>query len=197
MTTVACRSAAPSAPSITVRPSPDEKERFATLAAARGVSEAALALTAIRAVIATDSGSTHPHAMGERMPATDRITIRLRPGDGEAIVRRAAQRGMKGSTYLSGLVRAHVALHPPLAAKELAALKHSVVLLAALGRLLARARTAPGATREDLQRIRSAVADLEQRTHDLARAALISWEARSDQARCSGAGGGLAGPGRF
>jgi hypothetical protein len=50
LTTMTCRSAGLSAPSITVRPSPDEKERFATLAAARGLSESALALTAIRTV---------------------------------------------------------------------------------------------------------------------------------------------------
>jgi hypothetical protein len=183
--------------SITARPSPDEKERFSTLARARGLSEAALALSAIRAVIATDSGSLDPYATSERTPATDRITIRLRPGDGEAIVRRAEQRGMKAATYVAALVRAHVVLNPPLVARELAALKQSVVVLAALGRLLARSRLTPGVTQEDLQRTRAALTDLEQRTHDLARAALISWEARSDQARCSGAGGGPAGPGRF
>jgi hypothetical protein len=118
--------------------------------------------------------------MSDRTPATDRITIRLRPGDGEALTRRAARRSMKASAYLAALVRAHVAVNPPLAARELAALKESVVILAALRRLLAQARFAPGITREDLQRTRSAVADLEQRTHELARAALISWETRSD-----------------
>ena len=168
------------AASITARPSPDEKERFATLARARGLSEAALALSAIRAVIATDSGSLDPYATGERTPATDRITIRLRPGDGEGVARRAAQRGMKASTYVAALVRAHVAVDPPLAARELAALKESVVVLAALGRLLTQGRFSSDATREDLQRTRAALKDLEQRTHDLARAALVSWETRSD-----------------
>jgi hypothetical protein len=144
------------------------------------LSESALALTAIRAVIATDSGSLDPYATCERTPATDRITIRLRPGDGEAIARRAVQRGMKAATYVAALVRAHVVVDPPLAAKELAALKQSVVVLAAMGRLLARTRLSPGASQEDLHRTRAAVADLEQSTHDLARAALISWETRSD-----------------
>jgi len=168
------------AASITARPSPDEKERFSTLARARGLSEAALALSAIRQVIATDSGSLDPYATGERTPATDRITIRLRPGDGEAIAWRAAQRGMKASAYVAGLVRGHVVANPPLAERELAALKQSVVVLAALGRLLARARLTPGVSQEDLQRIRAALTDLEQRMHDLARAALVSWETRSE-----------------
>jgi hypothetical protein len=144
------------------------------------LSESALALTAIRAVIATESGSLEPNATSEQTPATDRITIRLRPGDGEAIARRADERGMKPSTYLAALVRAHVAGNPPLAVRELAALKQSVIVLATLGRLLAQVRTTPGVTREDLQRTCSAVANLEQHTHDLARVALISWETRND-----------------
>jgi hypothetical protein len=170
-----------------VRPSPDEKERFATLARARGLSESALALSAIRAVIATDSGSLDPYATAAPTPATDRITIRLRPGDGQAIVRRASQRGMKPSAYLAALVRAHIRVNPPLAADELAALKQSIVVLVRLGTLLAqtlRNPTLAGPGLEDLRqnfsRTRAAAAALEQRIHDLARAALISWESRSD-----------------
>jgi hypothetical protein len=89
---------------------------------------------------------------------------------------------MKPSAYLAALVRAHVAMNPPLTANELAALKHSVAVLAGVGRLLAQAIRLPssiGVAREELQRTQAAVADLEQRTHDLARVALISWESRS------------------
>jgi len=87
---------------------------------------------------------------------------------------------MKASAYVAGLVRGHIVANPPLAERELAALKQSVVVLAALRRLLAQGRFAPGVTREDLQRTRAALADLEQRTHELARTALISWETRSE-----------------
>jgi hypothetical protein len=171
-----------SLPSITARPSAAEKARFATLAAASGVSESALAMIAIRKVLDADGtalrGSLPSPARG---PATDRITIRLRPGDGKSITRRAAQRGMKPSTYLAALVRAHVAVNPPLTANELAALKQSVAVLAGVGRLLAQAirlPSSPGLAREELQCTRAAVAALEQRTHDLARMALITWESR-------------------
>jgi hypothetical protein len=173
------------APSITARPTPDEKRRCAELASSRGMSESTLALIGIRSLL----NSNGPPARWVEKPAqaTDRITIRLRPGDHETIARRAAQRGMKASTYLAALVRAHVAANPPLAAAELAALKQSIVVLAGFGRLLAQtARNAPlgGPEREDLKqhlsRTRAAVAALEERTHDLARAALISWESRSD-----------------
>jgi hypothetical protein len=89
---------------------------------------------------------------------------------------------MKPSGYLAALVRAHVAVSPPLSANELAALKQSVAVLAGVGRLLAQAirpPSSPGLAREELQRTRAAVAALEQRTHNLARVALISWESRS------------------
>jgi hypothetical protein len=90
---------------------------------------------------------------------------------------------MKDSAYLAALVRAHVAANPPLAADELAALKLAVTVLAGFGRLLARtarevtqARLMNPDLQEDLNRTRALVAALEQRTHDLARAALVSWE---------------------
>ena len=178
-----CRSAGSSLPSITARPSAAEKARFATLAAASGVSESALAMIAIRKVLDPDAAHLRESVPAPaRGAATDRITIRLRPGDGESIARRAAQRGMKPSGYLAALVRAHVAVSPPLSANELAALKQSVAVLAGVGRLLAQAirpPSSPGLAREELQRTRAAVAALEQRTHNLARVALISWESRS------------------
>jgi len=178
------RSARSPLPSITIRLSADEKKWFATLARSRGVSESALALSSIRSI--ADSGSLDPYATGRLTPATDRITIRLRPGDGEAIAHRAAERGMKPSAYLAALARAHVAVNPPLAANELAALKQSIVALAGLGTLLAQISRNPALSgpaiedvRQTIGRTRAAVTALEQRTHELARTALISWESRS------------------
>ena len=178
---MSCPPTRSTAPSITARPSAEEKARFASVAAARGMSEAALALSAIRAAIGPGTTSACEPQLGDaRVSATDRITIRLRPGDGEWITHRAAQRGMKRSAYLSALVRAHIAQNPPLAANELAALKVSVVVLAGLGRLLARqAKTPAGIAQDDLQRTRDSIAELERRTHALAKAALVSWESRS------------------
>jgi hypothetical protein len=175
----------PRLPSITARPTPEEKQRFIELAASRGLSESALALLAIRALLQSNLPTLQPPGdLPAREPATDRITIRLRPGDRRAINKRAEQRGMKTAAYLAALVRAHIAANPPLAAEELAALKQATAVLAALGTLIARraqrhAEAAAMTTelREDLSRTRAVVAALGQRTHDLARAALISWEA--------------------
>src|SRR5581483_5319967 len=107
-------------PTITVRLSPEEKQRFAELAAGRGLSECALAVVTLRAlrIPGTFSVINIPNA-SPREAATDRITIRLRPGDGAALKARAARRRMKTSTYLAALVRAHVAADTVLTAKEL------------------------------------------------------------------------------
>lgn len=126
-----CRASQSPLPSVTVRLSADEKKWFSTLARSRGVSESALALSVIRSI--EDSGCFDTYATEPRAPATDRITIRLRPGDGQAIDRRASERGMKSSAYLAALVRAHLVVNPPLASNELAALKQSVAVLARLG----------------------------------------------------------------
>ena len=176
------RTERPIPPSITVRPSLEEKARFATLAAVSGLSESALALKAIRMVLSPDSVPADAAAAARaREPATDRITIRLRPGDRDAISRRAVQRRMKVSTYTAALVRAHLAANPPLAAHELSALKQSVAVLLAIGQFLAKSARAASTDmiREDLQQTRAAVAAVEQRFHDFTKAALISWESRS------------------
>jgi hypothetical protein len=146
------------------------------LAEASSLSESALALIAIRNLLGRERPSTTA-LTGEL--ATDRLSIRLRPGDGQALRQRASQRDMRSSTYVAALIRAHLARNPPLAANELAALKQSVVVLATLGRVLVRMQATHGVTAEGLQQLRSAVSELERRTHELARAALISWESRS------------------
>jgi len=168
-------------PSITARPSVVEKMRFKALALRSGVSESALALVAIRNLLGSDDEKSETLTAMERLAATDRITIRLRPGDGAVIARRAAGRGMKASGYLSALVRAHVRRNPPLPHAELAALKSSVTVLAGLGQIFARlARSsvltdADGeALRKDIAQARVVLAGLEQRTHALAKAALVA-----------------------
>jgi hypothetical protein len=183
-----CRTAQTPRPSITARASPAEKARFATLANAAGVSESRLALMAIRAFVDAESrtqGPAAPDPAAERIRATDRITIRLRPGDGAAIARRAKERGVKTSTYLAALARAHIAADPPLFVNELAALKKSIAVLAGLGTLLAQSARNPALScvsleevRHTLHRTRAAVAALEQRTHAFTKAALKAWESR-------------------
>ena len=174
------------APSITARPTPQEKRSFAEVAAKLRVSESTLALIAIRTLLASDVGDLPPRTSSSE-PAVDRITIRLRPGDRLAIRHRAAERRMKDSAYIAALVRGHVAANPPLTNHELAAFKAAVSVLAGFGRCLARtareaART--GALTRDLQQelkhSRALVSEVERRMHEFAHAALLTWESRVD-----------------
>jgi hypothetical protein len=90
---------------------------------------------------------------------------------------------MKISTYLAALARAHLSARPPLTANELAAFKQSVAFLARLGTAFVEASRKPGDpvdVRRRLDEIAAAVAALEQRTHALALASLVSWETRSE-----------------
>lgn len=175
-------------PSITARPTSDEKRHFADLAARRGISESSLALIAIRTLLESNpqpNGTALPHA--QRQAAIDRITIRLRPGDRRALDERAARRGIRSSTYLAALVRAHIARSPPLTIDELTILKQGVSVLATLGQALSRTsrRIAQSGVpvpelQKELTLTRSVIAALEQRTHDLARSALTTWESQYD-----------------
>jgi hypothetical protein len=175
-------------PSITARPTHIEKQRFVEVAAARGISESALALIAIRSLLESNPPPTDGAATeSRRQPATDRITIRLRPGDHRALDQRATQLGMRTSRYLAALVRAHIAASPPLTVDEIAVLKHGVAVLAQLGRALSRtahelrsAGTLPPELQKELTLTRTVVAALEQRTHDIARSALTTWESHYD-----------------
>jgi hypothetical protein len=167
-------------PSITARPSVDEKRRFAELASSRGVSESTLALIAIRSLL--DSNGSFPACTAtedRNPPSTDRITIRLRPCDRLAINERASRRGLKDSTYLAALVRAHVSKNPPLLADELATLKKAVAVLAALRSPLARACREASASpdiQRGLNRTLIVVTAVERLVHDLVRASIRSWE---------------------
>ena len=175
------------APSITARPTPQEKRLFVEVAAKLRVSESALALIAIRTLLDSDVRGLPPRTSSSG-PAVDRITIRLRPGDRLAVRQRAAERRMKDSAYIAALVRGHLAANPPLATHELAVFKVAVSVLAEFGRLLARtAREAaqqagvlPRDLQQELSRTRALVADVERRMHEFAQAALVTWESRVD-----------------
>jgi hypothetical protein len=175
-------------PSITARPCFEEKARFTLLARQLGLSESALALNAIRALLDRDEQwlDRQPALKWEQVAASDRITIRLRPGDGLEVIRRATKRDMKAATYISALVRAHITANPPLAAAEVNALKTAILVLANLGAMLAKAGRdgIPSGLQGEvyggmIRRTRREIAVLERRFVDFTKAALIAWETRS------------------
>ncbi len=173
-------------PTITVRLTASEKQRFANLAAVRGISESELALSVIRELL-----NSNQHAASVEPPlrqaASDRITIRLRPGDRRWIADRAARRGIKAARYLAALVRAHVARDPPLTNDELVTLKVTVSVLAHIRAQMADivrsvAMFNPNAETliQELRLIAAVIVEAERQAHDLARAALIRWESYVD-----------------
>ena len=176
------------APTITARPSREEKAHFVELAARLGVSESTLALNAIRLLLDSNQSTLDtPEPGAGRKPATDRITIRLRPGDASSILERATRRGFKPSAYIAALVRAHITHNPPLPTNEVLLLKQGMSVLLGIGKLMAhmskeaaKEGILPPDLAKQLSQTRALVAGLERVMHDLAKAALIAWESKYD-----------------
>ncbi|MDM0058939.1 hypothetical protein [Variovorax fucosicus] len=121
------------------RTSSETKARFAALAAQQGLTESALLALLIDKVVAgnaTSDAIDSAHRIPERECTSDRLTLRLRPGDRTLADAKAAARCMKTSSYLAMLVRTHVRGAPVMPPAELDELKGVVGHLAALGRQL-------------------------------------------------------------
>lgn len=163
-----------------------KKAKFAALAASRGMSETALLAVLVDHVLETNPESASPAPADDEGPSTERLTLRLRPGDRPLLEARAAARGMKPSSYVVALTRAHVRSHAPLPSAELNALKVAVGELSAVGRTLNQlARAAnPGAgpggvegLAETLDEAMGRVDEVRREVAALVRVNLVSWEA--------------------
>ena len=188
MNSIAIRSGSRS--SITAWPTPDRKAGFAALAASRGLSESRLLGLLIDSVLERNAvdpaGDEHHGETGEG----DRITLRLRPGDGKWLRRRAQTRGMKYTTYAAALIRAHVRANPPMPLEELARLERGLAEISAIGRRL---NQIAGAAREgqgvdpglrvELVAVRQAVEELRQSLREVVKVNRMSWESADAQAR--------------
>ena len=125
-----------------------------------------------------------PSARVARETRPDRVAIRLRTGDADALVRRSKARRMKPSTYIAALVRSHLVEDPPLPPAELAALERATAEVSAIGRNLnqiARAINAgaavPPGTVSIIGRSIEAVEAVREAAKDYVRKAVASWEA--------------------
>ena len=186
MNSIAIRSGSRS--SITAWPTPDQKAGFAALAASRGLSESRLLGLLIDSVLERNAvdpaGDEHHGETGEG----DRITVRLRPGDGQLLRLRAQRRGMKYTTYAAALIRAHVRVDPPMPLEELARLDRGLAQISALGRRLHQIAGAvskrqcvdPG-LRVELAAVRQAVEELRQTLREVVRinSHCVAWKLAS------------------
>ena len=179
------RAIAPRA-SITTWPTPEQKGRFAALAQSRGLSESKLLGLLIDAVLAENPvrrAAALKQKARDEDPATDRLTIRLRPGDGAALERRAEGRGMPPSSYVAALVRAHVSQGAVLSPRELAAIERSLAQVSASNRALLRLSnelreqgSVDRHLREELRQVQRAVSGALEASRALVKSAVESWE---------------------
>ncbi|MDM0030391.1 hypothetical protein [Variovorax saccharolyticus] len=168
---------------IGTRSSSDTKARFAALAARRGLTESALLALLIDEVLGSNSDDALPTSgrSTEAGCTTERVTLRLRPGDRALVDLRAAARRMKTASYLSMLVRSHVRAAPVMPPSELEALRCAAGLLAALLRQVRVTETSgqPGRTQVDselLIDVGRAVESVRDAVAAVVRTNLRSWE---------------------
>jgi hypothetical protein len=161
----------------------ERKNQFAALAAGLGLSESKMLGLLIESVLASNSADTGSDVDGPQQGDRDRITIRLRPGDGPLLRSRAHARGMNYTTYAAALIRAHVRASAPMPVSELAKLEQNLAEVTAIARAM---RQIAQATREgmdvdsslrlELAAVLQAAEDLRQTLRELVRANVISWE---------------------
>ena len=167
---------------------PERKSQFAALAASRGLSESKLLGLLIASVLernAVEHGSDEDHGEAGKV---DRITLRLRPGDGNWLRVRAQRRGMKYTTYAAALIRAHVRANPPMPLDELARLECILAEISAIGRRL---NQIAGAVSEgqsvdplrlELTAVLRALEELRQALREVVKINRISWESSDVEA---------------
>lgn len=172
------------------RVSPETKEHVQAAASAQLVTESVWLKRLVIAELREDSGSSSAQRVLPRRAgnlASDgrgaRLYIRLRPEDRMLLHARATARSMRGATYVSVLVRAHLRDLPPLPKDELGALKRSVAELGVIGRNLnqiARAANQGGRVgpmRDDLRAFLKVCEALRDNVKGLIKVNVNSWEA--------------------
>ncbi len=119
---------------------PDQHERFATLAAAQGVSASKLLSKLVWTAVAET-----PEAKVKRLAAAakdnkapaEKYTVRLLGADAARLEERAAKRGVTASGYVAQVLRAHLRANPPMPYTEFQELKRVVNELAGIRMALA------------------------------------------------------------
>jgi hypothetical protein len=167
--------------SITAWPTRDQKAGFAALALSRGLSESKLLGLLIDSVLERNAVHEAGDERHREAEEGDRITLRLRPGDGRCLRLRAQRRGMKYTTYAAALIRAHVRLDPPMPLEELARIERGLAEISAIGGAV-REGQCLDSLRVELAAVLPAVAELRQALREVVKVNRISWESRDVEA---------------
>ena len=170
--------------------SAEAKARFSALAASRGLSESKLLGLVIDALLTRNPIDAGAEQQAAKAAKADRISVRLRPGDGTRLRERARARGMNYTTYAAVLIRSHLFTKPPMPLKELSRLEGGLAQVSAIAgslRQIARAvRQEEGLDPElpsQLAAVLQAVEGLWRQMRELVRANVLSWEADDGEAR--------------
>jgi hypothetical protein len=121
---------------IKARVTPEEKERFRALAAREGRTESGQLKWLLQAAVSTPGERVAVDAGGDEPGRDARVWVRLSVDDRRLLRERARARQLPAATYVALLVRSHLLDATPLPKDELAALKHSIAELTAVGRNL-------------------------------------------------------------
>src|SRR5690348_4678584 len=76
----------------------EKKRQFGAVAASQGLSESKMLAVLVESVLARNPTNATSSEDAQRSRSGDRVTIRLRPGDGLLLRRRAEARGMNYTT---------------------------------------------------------------------------------------------------
>jgi hypothetical protein len=164
------------------------KARFSALAASRGLSESKLLGLVIDALLARNPIDAGAEQQKGRAGKGDRISVRLRPGDGTRLRERARARGMSYTTYAAVLIRSHLFTNPPMPLKELSRLESGLAQVSVIAGSL---RQIARRVREEeldpqlgsfLAAVLPAVEGLWQQMRELAKANVLSWESDHGEA---------------
>jgi hypothetical protein len=167
-----------------------KKAQFALLAQQQGLSESALLKRLVYAVVVASSVvQSEVIEPVEPVPATGKISVRLRPEGLSKLRERATARSVPTGTYVSFLIRSHLRSLAPLLAPELAALKSSLAELGAIGRnlnqiahALNRGEHPHGPNRTDLHALLRALGGLRDHIKALITRNLESWNLGHEKA---------------
>jgi hypothetical protein len=166
---------------------PDQRERFAQLAAAQGMSAskflAKLVWTALKENPEAKAGSLFAEAAIGKAPA-EKYTVRLMGADAAHLEARAQARGVTASGYVAHLLRAHLRANPPMPYGEFQQLKRLVNELAGIRAAMAQLASREGpmqgldhAVKENVLKLLPALKQIRDRVHDTLIVNSKSWAA--------------------
>ena len=168
---------------ISARVTAAKKSQFTALAHQQGLTESALLKRLVdAALLASEVVQSDVIEPVERVAASGKISVRLRPEDLLLLRERAKARAVPTGTYVSFLIRSHLRSLPPLLPQELAALKASIAELGAIGRninqiahALNRGEHTAGPTVGNLHAVLRAITGLRDAFKAVITANLTSW----------------------